>query len=188
MKTKIVTTCIALVFTLIIVSVTADVYGGGCGGGGGGCGGGGCSGGGSTTPLSNYEKQALNIAIDEEYKAKAIYREVIDTFGSISPFSWIVRDEQKHINMIANLLVKYGLPVPSDPWSGNVGLEFATKQQACDVGAQAEFDNAAVYDQMIPQVSHTDIISAFGMLRDVSRYRHLPAFQQWAAIYAASGE
>jgi len=185
MKSKISAILVAMIFTLSMVAVTMEAYGRGCGGGGGG----GCGGGGtSTTPLSDYEKQALNIAIDEEYKAKAVYQKVIDTFGQISPFPWIKRDEQMHINWIANLLTKYGLPVPIDSWTGNVPLEFYSKQQACEIGAQAEFDNAAVYDQMIPQISHTDIISTFGKLRDVSRYKHLPTFQEWATIYAAGGQ
>jgi hypothetical protein len=174
----------AIVFLLMFVSILTVECNLGYGAGGG-CG---CGGGASTTPLSDYEKQALNIAMDEEYKAKAIYRKVVDTFGPINPFPWIIRDEQMHVNWVANLLTKYGFPVPADSWTGNVPLEFLSKQQACEIGAQAEFDNAAVYDQMIPQISHTDIISVFGRLRDVSQYKHLPAFQEWAAIYAAGGE
>ena len=156
---------------------------GGGGGGCGGCGGGGAGwgGGGEVVPLSEYEKQALNTAIDEEYYAKAVYQKVVDTFGPISPFTWIIRDEQMHINWVANLLGKYGLPVPPDRWAGNITLEFTSKQQACQVGAAAESYNASVYDEMLPQVTHTDIISIFGRLRDISRYRHLPAFQQCAA-------
>lgn len=185
MKDRILIACIGMALTLTLVSVVTQSYGIGCGGSGGG----GCPGGGGyTTPLSDYEKQALNTAINEEYKAKAIYQKVIDTFGPISPFYWIIRDEQKHIKWLANLHAKYVLPVPSDSWSGKITQEFTSKQQACGVGAQAEFDNAAVYDQMIPQISHTDIISTFTMLRDVSRNRHLPAFQEWAAIYGVGGE
>ena len=159
--------------------------GGDCGGG---CGGSGGGGGGSATPLSDYEKQALNRAIDEEYYAKAVYEKVMNTFGPISPFNWIARDEQMHVNWVAKLLVKYGLPVPIDRWSGTIALEFTSKQQACLVGAEAESYNAGVYDEMIPQISHDDILSTFTKLGDVSRYRHLPAFQEWADIYESLGE
>jgi hypothetical protein len=75
-------------------------------GGGGNCGGG-CGGGGgwnenpTIEPLSVYEKQALNTAIDEEYYAKAVYLKVMDTFGPIDPFPWIARDEQMHVNWVA---------------------------------------------------------------------------------------
>jgi len=183
---------LTILLALVVIGVQVlplEAAGRGCGGSGSGGGGGGCGGGGSgTVPLSEYEKQSLYVAIDEEYKAKAIYQKVVYTFGSIEPFSWIIRDEQCHVNWVANLLTRYGLPVPPDNWSGNIALEFASKQQACEIGAQAEFDNAAVYDTMIPKVSHDDIASVFARLRDVSRYRHLPAFQNWANIYASSGE
>jgi hypothetical protein len=139
-------------------------------------------------PLSAYEKQALNTAIDEEYYAKAVYVKVMATFGPIEPFPWITRCEQMHINWVAKLLSKYGLPIPGDRWAGNIDLEFSSKQQACEIGAQAEAYNASVYDAMIPQITHSDIISTFAKLRDVSRYQHLPAFEKWAAIYAAPGE
>jgi len=175
----------------VCLSLTASVAmaRGGMGGGGSGCGGG-CGGGGGqpTTPLSEYEIQALNTAIDEEYFAKAVYEKVMATFGPISPFDWITKDEQMHINWVAKLLVKYGHPVPADRWSGKIDLEFISKQQACQIGAQAEFGNAAIYDKMVSRITHGDIISTFGKLRDVSRYRHLPAFQEWAAIYGAAGE
>jgi len=173
---------ILLASAFLISQGVASTMAGGCGGGG--CGGG-SNGGTSSAPLSDYEKQALNIAIDEEYKAKATYMKVIATFGPISPFPCIANCEQKHINAVASLLTKYGLPIPQDPWTGHITIEFTSKQQACEVGAQAEIDNAAVYDQMIPQIAHSDIISTFSMLRDVSRYKHLPAFQNWAAIYAS---
>jgi len=179
---------VAVVLYAALIASPAMARGPGGGDCGGGCGGGGGGDGGSETPLSDYEKQALNKAIDEEYYAKAVYEKVMDTFGPISPFTWITRDEQMHVNWVAKLLVKYGLPVPPDGWSGNIALEFTSKQQACLVGAEAESYNAGVYDEMIPQISHTDIVSTFIKLRDVSRYRHLPAFQEWADIYESLGE
>ena len=178
----------ALILTVVVSAyATGLVYGGGCGSGGGGCGGG-CNGGSTTQPLSEYEKQALSIAINEEYKARAIYREVLDQFSPIDPFTWILRDEQMHVNWLANLHAKYGLKVPQDQWSGNVALDLDSKQQACELGAQAETDNAAAYDDMLPQITHSDIASTFTKLRDVSQYRHLPAFQRWADIYESIGE
>src|SRR4030042_3245975 len=90
----------ALILTVVVSAyATGLVYGGGCGSGGGGCGGG-CNGGSTTQPLSEYEKQALSIAINEEYKARAIYREVLDQFTLINPFTWILRDEPMHVNWL----------------------------------------------------------------------------------------
>lgn len=184
MKTKMLSVFVLSIMISIMLTNVSFVYARG------GCGSGGCGYGGdySVVSLSDFEKEALNQAILEEYMAKAIYEKVVTTFGSISPFTWIIRDEQCHINRVANLLTKYGLPIPKDTWSGNINSEFESKQQACEVGAQAEFNNAAFYDTMISQISHDDIISSFGMLRDVSRYKHLLAFEDWAIIYATGGE
>jgi len=160
MRRRLKFTILILVAGLIsLQSVDLSAAGGG-GGRSSGCGGG-CNEGPTTIPLSEYEKQALNIAINEEYKARAIYRKVIDKFGPIDPFSWIVRDEQMHVNWLANLHTKYGLPIPQDQWSGNIIQEFSSKQQACEIGAQAEADNAAAYDTMLPGITHDDIISNF---------------------------
>lgn len=177
---------LAAILTALLVATPAAARGPGGGGGGGGCGGcggggGGRGGGGTLVPLSDFEEQALLTAIDEEYYAKAVYQKVTDTFGPISPFTWVIRDEQMHVNWAANLLRKYGIPIPQDRWTGNITLEFTSKQQACQVGADAEIYNASVYDEMLPQITHSDLISSFGRLRDVSRYRHLPAFEQCAA-------
>ncbi len=170
---------------LLLPATFSSVYAKGCQGGQGG---GGCGNIGSTAPLSETEKQYLKVAIGEEYFARAVYQKAVSVFGPISPFPEVIRDEQMHINMLANLHVKYGLAVPSDPWSGNIAQEFTSKQQACQVGAQAEINNAAAYNQMLSskQITHNDIISTFTKLRDVSQYKHLPAFQYWANIYAGT--
>lgn len=170
-----------MVFVLVLASTSSIVYAG-CRGKGG------CGGGSSSTPLSDFEKQALNRALDEERMAKAIYKKVVEIFGNISPFPQIIKDEQCHVSRVANMLSKYGLPIPPDRWAGNVDFGFTSNQQACEVGAQAERDNAAFYDATLSQISHNDITSTFTMLRDVSLYRHLPAFLNGAAIYSAGGE
>ena len=36
-------------------------------------------------------------------------------FGSVTPFSRIVRSEQQHVNALSQLFTKYGLPVPANP-------------------------------------------------------------------------
>jgi len=185
---------ILAIFTIFLTTPNLiTIYtsaGGGCGGGcgGGGHGGGGSGGGGSGGTLSDFEKQALLQAIDEEYYAKAVYQKVIDIFGSIQPFYRIRNQEQGHINMIKNLLISYNLPVPSDDWAGNINMEFPTKHYACEVGADAEYYNAEVYDTLLLGVDNEDIIWTFEHLRDVSRYNHLPSFLSWSDYYESIGE
>ena len=128
-------------------------------------------------PLSEYEIQALNRAIDEERMAKALHEGIMITLGHISPFDWIAKEEQMHIDWVARLMKKYNLEIPPDRWAGKIIKEPASEHEARTIGARAEFENAGIFDMMIPKIEHTDIIATFNRLRSISREKHLPALQ-----------
>jgi hypothetical protein len=48
----------------------------------------------ATGELSQSEIDALNLAINDEYKAKSTYQKVINKFGPVMPFSNIINSEQ----------------------------------------------------------------------------------------------
>jgi len=50
--------------------------------------------------------------IEDEYKARATYRRVIETFGSVQPFSNIVESEGRHISALLSLFERYDLTPP----------------------------------------------------------------------------
>ena len=50
-----------------------------------------------TTKLTTEVVEALNRAIDDEYKAYSTYSEVINKFGSVKTFIMIIRAEEQHI-------------------------------------------------------------------------------------------
>jgi hypothetical protein len=145
-------------------------------GGPGGSGGRGTGIGVSATPLSAAEKDALNRAILEEYGALNLYQSAIAKLGNVYPFSYIVRAEQQHISALSNLAARYGVSVPANP-----GLAaqpaFSTLSEACTTGAAAEIADAALYDQLKPSVTHTDLLRVFSNLQSASLRNHLPAFQ-----------
>ncbi|MCA9348956.1 hypothetical protein KC878_02300 [Candidatus Saccharibacteria bacterium] len=124
---------------------------------------------------------ALNVAIDDEYKARATYSAVISKLGSIRPFSMIIRAEEQHISSLKAIYDKYGLEIPDDPYT-DVQVA-ATKAANCSVGVQAEIDNAALYrDSLLPRVSaYPDITSVFTSLMNASQNNHLPAFERCAS-------
>lgn len=126
-------------------------------------------------------RQALDSAIDDEYKARATYEAVINEFGSTRPFSMIIRAEEQHISSLKSLYDKYGLDIPSDPYS-NVQIA-STKSDNCSIGVQAEIDNAGLYrDSLLPAVQdYPDIVSVFTKLMDASQNNHLPAFERCAS-------
>lgn len=129
--------------------------------------------------LSDSEAEALKAALDDEYKARTVYAEVISDLGSQRPFTQIIRAEDSHIAALVNLLNKYGIEVPANPYIDNVP-SFDTLAEACAAGVQAEIDNAAVYDRLFSMVDNPDIVQVFTALQQASLTKHLPAFERCA--------
>jgi hypothetical protein len=129
-----------------------------------------------TTTLDAATAQAMTDAINDEYHAYAFYNAVIAKFGQVAPFTNIARSEATHIESLKTLFVRYGLPVPADPYAGKIKVP-ATFQAALQAGIDAEIANIALYDKFNP-VTQPDIKLVFDQLRDASQTKHLPAFQR----------
>lgn len=130
-----------------------------------------------TEEISDSEIEALGIALNDEYKARALYKKVLEKFGDVKPFSNIINAETTHANELIALYEKYDLIVPEDDWQDKVP-EFDSVALACEAGVQAEIENADLYDELFAKVDNQDIIAVFTSLRDASRDKHLPAFQR----------
>lgn len=130
--------------------------------------------------LNDEVQYALRDAIYDEYKARGTYELVIAKFGSIRPFSMIIRSEEQHIASLKAIYDKYGLTPPIDPNNGLSAPD--TIQEACEIGVQAEIANAALYkDELLPIVSeYADITSVFNTLMSASEDKHLPSFRNCA--------
>ncbi len=131
-------------------------------------------------------EQALIDAINDEYKARALYQKVIDKFGSVQPFSNIINAEATHIALLKPLFSKYGITVPEDEWYSKVP-SFATLKEACEAGVQAEIENVKMYDDFLNFVAEKDIVDVFKRLRAASQEKHLPAFKRCAAAGTGQG-
>jgi hypothetical protein len=129
--------------------------------------------------LSNQAKEALVEAINDEYKAHALYEKTIEKFGLVKPFSMIIRAEEQHISSLKSLFDKYGLEVPQNDWMDKVSVE-GTLQQECQAGVDAEIANAKLYkDKLLPMVlEYEDIKLVFTNLMDASQEKHLVAFER----------
>ncbi len=127
--------------------------------------------------LDEKTEQALIDAMNDEYKARATYQKVIETFGEVRPFSNIIKAEETHIELLKPLFDHYGVDVPEDTWYAKVP-EFATLQAACGAGVTAEIENAKLYDEFLTFVVEPDILEVFTYLRNASQEKHLPAFQR----------
>lgn len=126
------------------------------------------------------EIEALNLALQDEYKAWAIYEQVIEDFGNVRPFTSIQRAEEKHIEALVRLFDAYELEVPANEWVGNVD-SYDTLTDACAAGVQAEIDNADLYEQLFDATNNPDIMRVFTSLQQASLTRHLPAFERCAS-------
>jgi len=123
-------------------------------------------------------QQALNEALDDEYKARATYRKVIDAWGEIRPFVNIIQAEQRHIEALLPLFVHYDFPVPEDHWPGRVTLPYSVKE-ACQTGVEAEIENAELYHRLLEMTQdYPDVQAVFRQLQRASQENHLPAFQR----------
>jgi len=134
---------------------------------------------GVTGDLSASEIEALQMALDDEYKAWSVYEQVIDDFGAVRPFTTIQRAEESHISALLRIFDRYGLEAPTNQWLNEVP-SYDTLGDACAAGVQAEIDNAALYDQLFDMVDNTDIIRVFSALQRASETQHLPAFESCA--------
>jgi len=129
--------------------------------------------------LSIEVHQALDEAINDEYKALSVYEAVIAKLGTVRPFSMIKGAEEQHIASLKAIYDKYGLTVPNNTWLGKIKAP-ATLQEACQIGIDAEIANAALYkDKLLPAVNeYEDIVLVFTNLMNASEQKHLPAFEK----------
>lgn len=131
----------------------------------------------SASQLDAKTQQAMIDAINDEYRARALYAAVITKFGSVRPFTNIVQAEERHIQLWNQLFTQYGLSVPKDTFAGQVKVP-GTLQDACQMGIEAEIANVQMYDDFLRFVQEPDLRNAFSQLRWVSQNNHKPAFER----------
>jgi hypothetical protein len=128
------------------------------------------------TPLSDAEQDALQKAILEEYGALNLYNSVMEQYGEVTPFAEIARSEQQHANALIRQAEKYGVDVPANPGLDNAP-NFATLADACQAGVDAEKADAALYDEIIPVTTHSDLLRVYDNLQSASLDNHLVEFE-----------
>ena len=129
------------------------------------------------TPQSPLH-QALYAALDDEFKARATYRAVIDAFGPVLPFVSIIQSEQCHIESLQNLLAARGLPAMDDPYAAGLAAP-ASLEDAHRIGVEAEVENVALYDRLMDAAIGDDqVLQLFSALQHASAACHLPAFRR----------
>lgn len=135
---------------------------------------------------TTFDRKALEEALDDEYRAEATYQAIIDKFGAVRPFINIIDAERRHAGMVKNQFSRLGIEPPENPYLGEIEAP-ESLQEACKNGVEAEIENIALYDRLLPKVSDPQIRETFGRLQAASRNNHLPAFRRCVARGGAPG-
>lgn len=128
----------------------------------------------------------LRYAIEDEYLARAEYEAIMAKYGSMRPFSNIIRAEENHIAWLRQAYAAANLRVPADEAKSLVIVP-ATIKEAFQAGVAAEIDNIAMYDSflassLLRKPENAATRDLFVRLRDASK-NHLAAFQNGLAKY-----
>lgn len=129
------------------------------------------------TTLDAKTIEALREALDDEYKARATYRKVIEAFGSVRPFVNIVEAEDRHAQALLALFDRFGVEPPPDSWPRRVAAP-RTLADACRAGVAAEIENEAMYDRLLQQITEPAVLIVMKRLQRASQEQHLPAFRR----------
>lgn len=114
----------------------------------------------------------------DEHNALATYQAIMAQFGDAMPFAGIARAEQSHINALERIFARYDVETPAVP-TVDVPV-FETLEDACAAAAQAEIDNAALYDDFLSLFTQADILRVANNLQSASLNSHLSAFEACA--------
>jgi hypothetical protein len=131
--------------------------------------------------------EALLAALDDEYRARATYRAVLEAHGDVRPFNNIVESEERHIQALKRLCERHDVEVPRDPWPSRISAP-ESLEAACEAAVAAERENGALYEELLEAAAgRRDVEEVFRRLRDASQENHLPAFERALARERAGG-
>lgn len=137
--------------------------------------------------LDIQTQEALLRALDDERHAQAMYRAVIDQHGEVMPFAHVIQAEARHESRVLDLLEKYQVEIPADPWPGRELESEGTVDEACAQAVEAEKANIGMYDELLGLELPRDIRNVFTRLRSASEEHHLPAFGRCSQSESCQG-
>lgn len=117
----------------------------------------------------------LTYAIQDEYLARAEYDWITSTFGSVRPFTNIMRAEETHIEALQPLFEAYGIAAPADEGASHA-VAVGSLTEAYQAGVNAEVNNIAMYETFLAQELPDNVRAVFESLMRASE-NHLRAFQ-----------
>lgn len=128
----------------------------------------------------------LLYAAQDEYAARGEYAAIMDKYGTLRPFSNIIRAEENHLAWLRDAFAAYKLPFPADEAASRLAMP-TSLADAYKTGVQAELDNIAMYkaflaNPLIQGTQYGDLRALFSNLMNASE-NHLRAFQNQLTRY-----
>lgn len=117
----------------------------------------------------------LTYAMQDESVARAEYEAILAAYGSVRPFTNIIRAEESHIAALQPLFEAYGIAVPADE-SASLVAAVPSLTEAYQTGVSAEVNNIAMYETFLDQNLPDNVRTVFESLMRASE-NHLRAFQ-----------
>lgn len=131
-----------------------------------------------STEVTPTDASALAMALDDEYRAEAMYEAVMAVHGEVRPFSNIIQAERRHSQRVREEMNRLGIDhSQTNPFIGTITAP-ASLLEACEQGVDAEIENIALYDKILPTITDPQVKATLTDLQWASRERHLPAFQR----------
>ncbi len=135
---------------------------------------------------------ATHEALDDEFRAASFYEAVLEKFKGVQPFINIIDAERRHARRLEGLLAAADAPIPKNPYAeGGKSPPPAppTLGAACEMGVDAEIENAALYDRLMAAVDgYAEVEAAMRDLRRASQENHLPAFRRCSQRRGGAGQ
>lgn len=121
----------------------------------------------------------LTYAIQDEYAAEAEYHKIIETYGTVRPYTNIVKAETQHIRKLTPLFEANGLALPVNDALNHIVLPTSLKE-SYTIGVDAEIKNIEMYDHFLKEDLPEDVRTVFEALQAASE-KHLAAFERNAS-------
>lgn len=126
-------------------------------------------------PIDSDTEKALIAAWNDAKQAEILYQSIIYRFGRIPIFVSILKDERQHEEMLMSLLLRYGL----EPTDNNRIKSYSLKtlDKAYQLAIEKEKVTITLYEENIKLVKLPCVWHTFGYIKNESKEKHLPAFQ-----------
>lgn len=131
-------------------------------------------------------EEILTYAIQDEYAAQAEYDLIMDNYGTVRPFSNIIKAEANHINLLLPLFETYGVEVPVNDAAQRTVLP-SSLAESYQTAVKAEENNIAMYQKFLEDEGlPADVRDVLEKLSAASE-NHLAAFERAANGQVGAG-